>query len=75
MKIYSKDNCTFCDQAKMLLQMKFIKFEEIKIGIEITREEFLETFPEVKTLPLIFDGDVKIGGFQELKRYLENNVR
>ena len=37
--VYSKANCTFCDQAKNLLQSKGIAFEERKLGDGWTKEE------------------------------------
>ena len=40
--IWSKYNCTFCEQAKMLLKQKGISFEERKIGDGWTKEELLE---------------------------------
>jgi len=30
--VYSKDNCTFCVQAKNLLKLKGFEFEEINIS-------------------------------------------
>jgi glutaredoxin len=48
------------------LYSKGVEYEEIKIGREITREEFKEQFPSVKTVPyIIIDGNV-IGGYENL---------
>jgi len=52
--VWSKYNCTFCDQAKSLLTQKDIAFEERKIGDGYTREELLEAVPNARTLPQIF---------------------
>lgn len=68
--IYSKDNCTFCVQAKKLLDIKGLEYEEIKIGYDISREDFISKFPYIKTVPLIFIDDEKIGGFKELSKFL-----
>ena len=41
--VWSKYHCPFCDQAKALLTMKGIEFEERKIGegyTKVTMEEF-----------------------------------
>ena len=46
--IYSKDNCPWCDRAKELMTQKGDEFNEIKIGREITREEFMEQFPSIR---------------------------
>jgi glutaredoxin len=70
--VWSKYNCPFCDQAKALLKMKGIQFEEKKIGDGFTREELLEAVPNARTVPQIFLDEELIGGFTELKKRLEN---
>jgi len=70
--VWSKYQCTFCDQAKALLTQKGIEFEERKIGDGYTREELLEAVPTARTVPQIFlDGEL-VGGFNELKERLVN---
>lgn len=69
--IWSKYHCTFCDQAKSLLDQRSIKFEEKKIGDGYTKEELLEEIPTARSVPqIIIDGTV-IGGFPELKAFLK----
>ena len=70
--VWSKYQCTFCEQAKALLTQKGIEFEERKIGDGYTREELLEAVPTARTVPQIFlDGEL-VGGFNELKERLVN---
>jgi glutaredoxin 3 len=68
--VWSKDNCPFCEQAKGLLKMKGIEFEEKKIGHGYTKEDLLEAVPTARTVPQIFLGEELIGGFTELKKRL-----
>ena len=69
--VWSKYNCTFCDQAKLLLGQRSIKVEEKKIGDGYTKEELLEEVPTARSVPqIIIDGKV-IGGFPELKEFLK----
>lgn len=68
--IWSKTNCSYCDQAKKLLTLKGISFEEKVIGKDATREELLEVVPTAKTVPQIFLDGSYIGGFAELKKFL-----
>jgi len=42
------------------------EYEEIKIGRDLTREEFKEQFPEVKTVPYIIIDGTAIGGYENL---------
>jgi glutaredoxin 3 len=69
--IYSKYNCPYCDQAKALLQLKGIQFEERKIGDGYTKEDLLEAVPNARTVPQIFIDEQLIGGFTELKAHLK----
>jgi glutaredoxin 3 len=68
--IWSKYHCPYCDQAKALLTMKGIPFEEKKIGDGYTKEELLEAVPTARTVPQIFLDDQLIGGFTDLKAHL-----
>lgn len=65
--IWTKENCSYCVQAKNLLLQKGIEYEERKIGEGYTKEDLLEVVPNARTVPQIFlDGEL-IGGFSELR--------
>jgi glutaredoxin 3 len=69
--VWSKDACPYCVQAKNLLQLKGIEFEERNITQGTwTREQLLESVPNARTLPQIFLDEELIGGFTELKKHL-----
>ena len=72
--VWSKYNCSFCEQAKSLLKLKNINFEERKIGDGYTKEDLLEAVPTARTVPQIFLDDKLIGGFTELRKYLEETA-
>lgn len=81
-EIYGKPGCGYCDQAKQLLEQKNIEYKyiEIKLGQPetsgteyIDRDSFIEKFPVAKTVPQIVANGVQLGGFQNLKKYLEEN--
>ena len=69
--VWSKYHCPYCDQAKALLKQKGIEFEERKIGDGWTKEDLLEAVPTARTVPQIFLGEELIGGFTELRSYLD----
>jgi glutaredoxin 3 len=72
--VWSKNQCPYCDQAKALLKMKGIEFEERNINKDYTREALLEAVPNARTVPQIFlDGEL-VGGFTELKAKLTESV-
>lgn len=68
--VWSKDACPFCDQAKGLLKMKGIEFEERNVSKDWTKEQLLEAVPGARTVPQIFIDEQLIGGFDQLKRHL-----
>jgi glutaredoxin len=72
--VWSKDNCTFCDQAKALLEQRNIAYEERKIGSGYSREDLLEAVPTARTVPQIFVNNNHIGGFTELRKYIEETA-
>jgi glutaredoxin len=68
--VWSRDNCAFCERAKMLLTQKNISFEERKIGHGWNREDLLEVVPTAKSVPQIFIDNEYVGGFEELRKKL-----
>jgi glutaredoxin len=68
--VWSKYHCPNCDQTKALLTQRNITFEEKKIGDGYTKEELLEAVPNARTVPQIFLDGKLIGGFTELRDYL-----
>ena len=73
--IYSKNDCPWCDKAKALMTEKDEHFYEIVIGSDITREEFVEKFPEVNTVPYCIVGSVVLPSYESLEEYLNHPVR
>ena len=69
--VWSKNGCTFCTQAKALLESRGIDYEERNVSKDWTREQLLEAVPTARTLPQIFLDDNYIGGFTELRQHLQ----
>lgn len=73
--IYGKDNCTFCEQAKVLCKSRGIEFEYLKLGEDFEKDEFITLMEEEysvlpRTMPQIVEGIYYIGGFDALKKHL-----
>lgn len=63
--LYSKSVCVWCNRLKSFLKSKNIEYKEI-----IVKDEEFESFKEehkVKTVPLLYDGTVKLGGYNDVK--------
>ena len=71
-KIYSKDDCPWCERAKSLLALHNVSYNEIKIGRDITREEFFEQVPNVRTVPQVFVGETRVGGYDDLSASIKS---
>jgi glutaredoxin 3 len=70
--VWSKDNCPYCEQAKSLLKLKGIQYEERNINSgNWTKEQLLEAVPSAKSVPQIFLDEEHVGGYQELVRRLK----
>lgn len=77
--VFSKPACTFCDQAKALLEAKGLEFEVINLDVGqtkvdgaayISRDDLLAKVPGARTMPQILQDGTPIGGFTELKKLL-----
>jgi glutaredoxin 3 len=71
--VYSKEHCPFCVQAKNLLKLKGVEFEEVKIDADPTAREFVLSEGH-RTVPQIYkDGKLLVeGGYQGLAKQNED---
>lgn len=70
-KIYSKQACTSCTQAKLLLDVKGVSYEYLSLGKDYNISEFTSYSKTHKTFPLIVKDGEYFGGLKELKEYFE----
>jgi glutaredoxin len=69
--VWSKNQCPYCDQAKNLLKMKGIEYEERNINNGWDKEDLLAAIPAARTVPQIFLDEQLIGGFTELRKHFD----
>ena len=72
-EIYGTIDCVYCDMAKKLLAVydKEYAFIDVIENEDITAA-FFNKFPNVNQVPQITEGDQYIGGFNELKQWLNH---
>jgi len=70
--VWSKDQCPYCVQAKALLEIRGIEYEERNINNGWDKEDLLAAVPTARTLPQIFLDEELVGGFTELRKRLTN---
>lgn len=64
--VYSKNNCSFCDRAKTLLESKGVAYNVVNIEDQPEAREFLID-QGLRSVPQIFDGSTLLpGGYQGL---------
>lgn len=78
--IYSKPSCTFCDQAKALLESKGTAYNELILDVGQEKDPLKtyvpvsalkERVPTARTVPQIFNDNDYIGGYNELRQFLQ----
>ncbi len=75
--IYSKDPCSYCEQAKSLLKLKNVDYEEIDGPSNI--EQLMTAVREAggplpRTFPQIFLEGRHVGGYKELAKLFRVNT-
>ena len=68
--IYTRNQCAQCEKAKRLLDRHNIAYEEL--SIDVHKKRLLESFPNLKVLPVVFMNNVMIGSLFELEEYFEH---
>ncbi len=69
-KIFTKDFCPFCTQARALLNDKKIEFTEVNVTQNDELFTELKERTGQKTIPLIFLDKRHLGGFEELQNHI-----
>lgn len=64
--IYTTKTCPYCVRAKMLLEKKGAKYEEIDATESDVREDMIKKAGGMRTVPQIFIGDKHVGGSDDL---------
>lgn len=67
--VYTTSTCPYCVYAKELLEEQGLEYREINVNDKPEYREFL-LFRDLKTVPQIYYGMVHIGGYTQLKEYL-----
>lgn len=71
--VWSTTTCSFCKQAKALLDKHNIPYEERLIGSDWTKEQLLQEVPNARTVPQIFIDEKYVGGYTDLVSHLSGS--
>ena len=65
-KVYSGNNCVYCEKVKKYLTDNNVDFSVVLVGVDISVDDFIDKFG-VMTVPVIDTGDDVIVGYKEDK--------
>lgn len=68
--IYSTPSCPYCVRAKQLLDSKNLTYEEVNVMESLEAAELFAQW-KVRTVPQIVHNNVRVGGYEDLVKYLE----
>lgn len=68
-KIYTKPNCIWCREAKKILDLKGLTYEELDITVPENRAALLNDVPNATTVPQIFIDNSHIGSYTQLREH------
>jgi glutaredoxin len=69
--VWSNAGCTYCEQAKKLLESKGIEYEERNLAEGWSVQQLHEVVPGARTVPQIFVDDKYVGGYTQLVELLK----
>ena len=69
-KVFTQEGCSYCELAKIILMENDVSFEVINIKDNAQALAVLR-LKNLRTVPQIWDGDLHIGGYEDLKKYLK----
>lgn len=73
--IYTKDDCNWCVKAKQLMNQIGMKYTELHLGVDYTREKLRDIVPEnlPLTVPQIYINNKRIGGYEDFAEWCDNH--
>lgn len=70
--IYGTPNCPWCDRAKKLLDDAGYKYEYTDVTEDLDAQKMFKD-NKFRTVPQVFYGITHIGGYEDLKQFLDSN--
>lgn len=73
--VWTQDSCQYCDMVKGMLKNAGYTVTEKKIdGITVTKKDLFDILPSVRSVPQVFINNNHVGGYKELRAYLDDNI-
>ena len=68
--MFTQDGCSYCELAKILLMEQDHDFDVVNIKDNAQALAVLR-LKNLRTVPQIWDGELHIGGYEDLREYLK----
>jgi glutaredoxin len=68
--VYTKSDCPSCNNLKTYLKSHNYQFEELVLNVDLSREQLLELFPGVTSVPQVLVDGVSTGGYSSTVQFL-----
>jgi glutaredoxin len=72
-ELYTKDSCSYCTKAKIMLTAHQMGFTERKLDKDFSLEYLREMFPMATTFPVVVVDGFYIGGYEQLTEKLKED--
>ncbi len=74
-KIYTNVGCGYCAKAKELCDRAEVSYTEIRVGRDVSIDEFRELFPDKQSFPQVVIDDEHVGGLiDSVKWFVQNGL-
>jgi glutaredoxin len=71
--VYSKPSCPFCVKVIRALELAEVKYVELKLDTDFTREDFIGRFGRTTFPRVLLNNETLLGGCNETVQYLREN--
>lgn len=70
--IYTRPGCSYCDLAKALFKKHDLPYQELVLSEDAPeiKRQLIDAVPSARTVPQIFHEQQHIGGYQQLRTWI-----
>lgn len=69
--IFTKEDCKYCYKVKQVIQLTGNAYEELTLGEDFTRDDFISKFGKGSTFPQVIYDDEYLGGCIDTIKFLK----
>ena len=70
-KVFTRKNCKYCYKVKQVIELTGNSYEELTLGKDFTRDDFISKFGSGSTFPQVIYEDEHLGGCTDTIKFLK----